>query len=201
MLLGTIEPELDNGAFLAAMGVLGIRDGPGHLSARQRGPVLDRRRGPQRGRRPPEHRPAARLLARHRASRSGRDHGADNRLSANVGSDERIPEDVTQEVQVRSSGGSFTSLGRGRRAAEAGLDDETTDALVENYEDAQLQALKIAFLFAALIVLASFWTARNLPARRFEELAAGAAPPAAEPASACAAWTPPPHSFSSSRWP
>ena len=107
-------------------------------------------------------------------------------FSANVGSDERIPEDVTQEVQVRiSSGGSFVPSDEvGAAAAEAGLDDETTDALVENYEDAQLQALKIAFLFAALIVLASFWTARNLPARRFEELAAGAAPPAAEPASA-----------------
>ena len=51
------------------------------------------------------------------------------------------------------------------------------------------EALKIAFLFAALIVLASFWTSRNLPARRFEELAAGAAPPAAEPASATSSRT------------
>ena len=48
-------------------------------------------------------------------------------------------------------------------ATEAGVDAATTDALVEDYEDAQLDALKTAFLFAALLVLASFWATRRLP--------------------------------------
>ena len=73
-------------------------------------------------------------------------------------------------------------LRRGARgAAEAGLDPATADALVENYEDAQLKALKIAFLFAAFLVLASFWTTRRLPTQRFDELQAGPDPPLAEP--------------------
>jgi hypothetical protein len=45
-------------------------------------------------------------------------------------------------------------------------------------------ALKTAFLFAGLIVLASFLPTRKLPARRFDELAAEADQPHAEPASA-----------------
>ena len=44
MLLAVIEPELDTGPFLAAMGVLGSRDGADRLPARQRRPVGGRRR-------------------------------------------------------------------------------------------------------------------------------------------------------------
>ncbi|HEX5894370.1 MAG TPA: hypothetical protein VFY33_06050, partial [Solirubrobacterales bacterium] len=186
MLLGTIEPELDNGAFLAAMGVLGIGMG---LVISQLGNVVQSSIGDA------DRSEAGGLqnTAQQLGSSLGTAllgavviTGLITAFSANVGSDQRIPEDVTQEVQVRiSSGGSFVPSDQVREAAaQAGLDDETTDALVENYEDAQLESLKIAFLFAALIVLASFWTTRNLPARRFEELATGAGPPAAEPASA-----------------
>ena len=39
-------------------------------------------------------------------------------------------------------------------------------ALVDGYEDAQLKALKTAFLFAALLVLASLFATGNLPAKR-----------------------------------
>ena len=35
---------------------------------------------------------------------------------------------------------------------------------MEGYEDAQIEALKTAFLFAAFIVIASFWPTRRLPA-------------------------------------
>ena len=59
----------------------------------------------------------------------------------------------------------------------AGLDAETVNSLVEHYEDAQLDALKTAFLFAALIVLASFWATRRLPTRLFAELESGPDPP------------------------
>ena len=99
---------------------------------------------------------------------------------SNVAADERISDDVQQRLEVKlSSGGSFVASDQVRAGAEqAGLDDETTDALVEGYEDAQLKALKTALLFAAFIVLGSFWATRRLPTRRFEELAAepGAAP-------------------------
>ena len=53
-----------------------------------------------------------------------------------------------------SAGGSFVASDEVRAAARGGqgVDAATTDALVENYEDAQLEALKTAFLFAALLV-------------------------------------------------
>ncbi len=49
-------------------------------------------------------------------------------------------------------------------AAQPELVEEEVDAIVESYEDAQIKALKTAFLFAAFIVMASFWPTRRLPA-------------------------------------
>ena len=59
---GTIEPELDNAPFLVAMGVLGVGMG---LIVSQLGNVVQSSVGdaPQRGRRPADHRAAARFLA------------------------------------------------------------------------------------------------------------------------------------------
>jgi hypothetical protein len=57
-------------------------------------------------------------------------------------------------------------------AADAGLDDAEVDEVVSGYEDAQLNALKTALLFAGFIVLASLAGTRNLPAQRVAELAA-----------------------------
>ena len=62
-------------------------------------------------------------------------------------------------------------------ARQEGLDEATADRLVEGYEDAQIEALKIAFLGAAFLVLASFFATRNLPTRRFDELEAERGPP------------------------
>ena len=61
-------------------------------------------------------------------------------------------------------------------AVEEGLDEPTVDALVEDYEDAQLQALKTGLLIAGLIVVASFAGTRRLPSR-FEEQPIEASPP------------------------
>ena len=85
-----------------------------------------------------------------------------------------------------SAGGSFVASDEVRAGADGGRRSTppTVDALVENYEDAQLKALKTAFLFAAFLVLASFWTTRRLPTQRFDELQAGPDPPPAEPAPA-----------------
>ncbi len=109
-------------------------------------------------------------------------------FTANVASDPRISDDVSQQLEVQlSAGGSFVAADEVRAGAEAaGVDSATTEALVENYEDAQLKALKTAFLFAAFLTLASFWTTRRLPERRFDELQAGPDPPGLGPEPAAA---------------
>jgi hypothetical protein len=104
-------------------------------------------------------------------------------FTTNVAGDPRISSEVQSELEVKlSAGGSFVSSDEVRAGATAaGVDPATTDALVEHYEDAQLNALKTAFLFAALLTLASFWTTRRLPDRRFDELEAGPSPPGLDP--------------------
>jgi hypothetical protein len=74
---------------------------------------------------------------------------------------------VKDQVGVRlESGVSFVSTDQVRRGAEeAGVSAAETDALVADYADAQLVALKVGLLVAALLSCASFLTTRNLPAR------------------------------------
>jgi len=106
-------------------------------------------------------------------------------FSGNVAGDARISPRVNQQVEQKlSAGGSFVSAEEARAAAEsAGVDAASTDLLVQHYEDAQLKALKTAFLFAAFLTVASFWSTRRLPAQRFDQLAAvaGRAPPQPAP--------------------
>jgi Na+/melibiose symporter-like transporter len=186
MLLGTIEPELDNGPFLAAMGVLGIGMG---LMLSQLGNVVqsaigDRDRSEAGG---------LQNTAQQLGSSLGTAllgaiviTGLVTAFSANVADDPRIAENAKEQVQIKlSAGGSFVPSDEVRASAhEAGLDDDSVDAIVEGYEDAQLKALKTAFLFAALIVIAAFATTRRLPTRRFDELHAATDPPPPEPAPA-----------------
>lgn len=174
MLLATIEPELDNGSFLAAMGVLGVGMG---LIASQLGNVVqssvkDKDRSEAGG---------LQNTAQQLGSSLGTAllgailiTGLISAFSANVQGDERISDDVKAQVELElSSGGSFVESDQVRATAESeGLDDDHTDALVENYEEAQLKALKLAFLFAGFLCLASFWGTRRLPTKRFSELTA-----------------------------
>jgi len=186
LLLSTIEPELDNAPFLCAMGVLGVGMG---LIVSQLGNVVQSAVGDS------ERSEAGGLqsTAQQLGSSLGTAllgaiviTGLIASFSSNVASDQRLSADVSKQVEVRlSSGVSFVSAEEvAASAKDAGLDEPTTSALVENYEDAQLKALKTAFLFAAFLTIASFWTTRRLPKRRFEELAAGSDPPpaGAEPA-------------------
>jgi MFS family permease len=181
MLLGTIEPELDNGAFLAAMGVLGVGMG---LIVSQLGNVVQSAVGEA------DRSEAGGLqnTAQQLGSSLGTAllgaiviSGLIVAFTSNISDDPRISSEVSGRVEVQlSAGGSFVASEEVRAAAgEAGLGPSTVDALVENYEDAQLTALKTAFLFAALLVLISFWATRRLPTRRFDELQAGAGPPGA----------------------
>ena len=62
------------------------------------------------------------------------------------------------------SGVDFVSSTEVEAAAQAaGLDAATTAAVVDDYEQAQLQALKAGLLAAALIALASLAFTGNLP--------------------------------------
>jgi len=184
MLLGTIEPELDSGAFLAATGVLGIGMG---LIVSQLGNVVQSAVGDA------DRSEAGGLqnTAQQLGSSLGTAllgaiviSGLIVAFTSNIADDPRVSADVEGQVQVQlSAGGSFVASEEVRAVAKAkGIDPATADALVENYEDAQLKALKTAFLFAAFLVLASFWTTRRLPTQRFDELQAGPDPPLAEPA-------------------
>ena len=180
LLLDTIEPQLDNASFLTAMGVLGIGMG---LIVSQLGNVVqsavsDQDRSEAGG---------LQNTAQQLGSSLGTAllgaivlTGLIASFSSSVAANPRIADSVHRQVETQlSSGASFVASSQVEAAAvDAGLDPSTTEALVEDYESAQLGALKTAFLFAALLVLASFLATRRLPSARFDQLqAAPAAPP------------------------
>ncbi len=85
----------------------------------------------------------------------------------NVESDPAISQSVAAQVSVAAGGGiDFVATEQIEVAAqEAGLDDATTRALVDDYEDAQLRSLKAGLLAAAFLALLSLAFTRNLPNR------------------------------------
>ncbi|HKI66525.1 MAG TPA: MFS transporter [Solirubrobacterales bacterium] len=183
MLLSTIEPQLDNGSFLAAMGVLGVGMG---LVVSQLGNVVQSAVGD-------DDRSEAGGL-QNTAMQLGSSLGTAllgaivitgllSAFTANVAGDPSISKDVSNQLETRlSAGGSFVPAAEVRAGGEAaGLDPATVDSLVGHYEDAQLNALKLAFLFAGFLTVASFWATRRLPTRRFDELQSTPDPPAAGP--------------------
>jgi EmrB/QacA subfamily drug resistance transporter len=183
LLLTTIEPELDNAPFLIAMGILGIGMG---LIVSQLGNVVQSAVGDD------DRSEAGGLqsTAQQLGSSLGTAllgaiviTGLITAFTANVAGDARISPDVSKQLEVQlSAGGSFVAADEVRAGAEAaGLDGPTTSALIENYEDAQLKALKTAFLFAAFLTLASFWSTRRLPDQRFDQMQAGPDPPRLDP--------------------
>ncbi len=181
MLLGTIEPDLNTGPFLAAMGVLGVGMG---LVVSQLGNVVqsavgDSDRSEAGG---------LQFTAQQIGSSLGTAllgavviTGLIGAFSNNVASDPAIPDEVKQQVEVEiSAGASFVASEEVRAGAtDAGVEAGTVDSLVSAYEDAQLLALKIAFLFAALITLGALMATARLPTRRFDEIQAGPDPPSA----------------------
>lgn len=86
-------------------------------------------------------------------------------FASNVQQDTRISADVASSVSVSVEAGlDFVSADQIEAAARnAGLDSATTAALVNDYEDAQLQALKTGLLVAAFLALGSLATTRRLP--------------------------------------
>jgi EmrB/QacA subfamily drug resistance transporter len=91
--------------------------------------------------------------------------GLTSSFVTNVQSDERISAQVSQQVGVAvESGLDFVSSEQIAAAAtEAGLDEATTTAIVDDYEAAQLRALKAGLLAAALLAVMSLPFTRDLP--------------------------------------
>ena len=100
-------------------------------------------------------------------------------FSRNVDEDPKVSASVESQVGVALQGSvSFVTSDQVRAGTEeAGLDSETADAVVEGYEDAQLEALKTALLVAGFIVLASFAATRGLPSKPLESAAPARAGP------------------------
>ncbi|MEM8620657.1 MAG: MFS transporter [Actinomycetota bacterium] len=82
--------------------------------------------------------------------------------------DPDVPAEVTADVEVAlSSGVNFVAAADvAANATEAGLPPETVDALVDNYEDAQLLALKAGLLTVIAIAAIGFLATGGLPNRR-----------------------------------
>jgi EmrB/QacA subfamily drug resistance transporter len=85
----------------------------------------------------------------------------------NIESDPAISDAVAAQVSVAAGGGiDFVATEQIEAAAQgAGLDEATTQAIVDDYEDAQLRSLKLGLLAAAFLALASLAFTRNLPGR------------------------------------
>jgi EmrB/QacA subfamily drug resistance transporter len=165
LLLATIQPEISDLPFGVAMAVLGIGMG---LIVSQLGNVVQSSVGE-------EDRSEAGGL-QYTAQQLGASLGTAligavvisgliTSFSGKVENDPRISDAVQQQVGVRLEGNvSFVSTDQvGAAAEKAGLDQATTDALVDSYADAQLTALKTGLLFAGLLACAAFLMTRRLP--------------------------------------
>jgi hypothetical protein len=86
---------------------------------------------------------------------------------SNVSENDQVSSTVSDQVGVAvGSGVDFVSSDQiGAAALEAGLDEPTSEALVDSYESAQLQALKTGLLAAGFLALLSLAFTKDLPRR------------------------------------
>jgi len=86
---------------------------------------------------------------------------------SNIQANPAISDEVAAQVSVAvGSGIDFVAADEIETAAQqAGLDDATSQAIVEDYQDAQLQSLKLGLLVAALLAFLSLPFTRDLPRR------------------------------------
>ena len=89
-------------------------------------------------------------------------------FTAKITNDQRISSEVAGQVSVAVEAGvDFVPADEIQAAAtKAGLDQSTTAAIVDDYEQAQLQSLKAGLLAAALLALLSLATTRHLPSEK-----------------------------------
>src|SRR4029453_16389441 len=179
VLVATIDPQLKEAGFAVSLGLLGVGMG---LMASQLGNVVQssvdasgrgeagglQYTGQQLGSSLGVALIGAIVLA-----------GLAGVFTSRVQSDDRISDEVAEQVSTEAVGIDFVASDDiGAAARAAGLDDESTEAIVEGYEDAQLVALKAGLLAAGFLALLSLPFTRYLPS----EVAAEASE--AEPARA-----------------
>jgi MFS family permease len=177
LLLSTIEPELDGFGFGLSMTLLGI--GIGILSAVLgnliQSAVGDRDRSEAGGLQGT----ATQLGTALGTAVIGAIviSGLATAFTSEVADDARISPEISAEIEISlSSGVSFVSSEEVQAIIEASdAEPEIVDALVEGYEDAQLEALRAALAATALIVVIALFLSRRLPTRRVDEIAADAA--------------------------
>jgi MFS family permease len=174
LLLATIEPELEKPQFGVAMAVFGIAMG---LIVSQLGNVVQSAVGEaDRGE-------AGGL--QYTSQQLGASLGTAligavvisllaSSFGAKVASNPEISAAVKGQVGVHLEGDvSFVSAEQVEASAQkAGVSSAETQALVDDYEDSQLWALKTGLLLAALLSVAAFFASGSLPGR-----SAGRAPP------------------------
>jgi MFS family permease len=177
LLLGTIEPDLDKPEFGIAMAVFGVAMG---LIVSQLGNVVQSAVGEaDRGE-------AGGL--QYTSQQLGASLGTAligavvisllaSSFASKVADNPQISADVKNQVGVRlESDVSFVSAEQVQKGAEeAGVSPAETQALVDDYADSQLWALKTGLLVAALLSCAAFLFTGSLPGRT----GSGRAPPSA----------------------
>jgi EmrB/QacA subfamily drug resistance transporter len=177
LMIQTIEPDLRGFAFGLSLAVLGVGMG---LVASQLGNVIQSSVGPKaRG-----EAGGLQYTAQQLGSSIGTALIGAVVITAlvtafvnNIEADERISADVTEAAEVNvASGASFVASSEVENSLrDAGVDEPTTAAVVENYEIAQLDALKAGLLLAAFIAIGALFLTRRLPSERLgsqrEELA------------------------------
>jgi EmrB/QacA subfamily drug resistance transporter len=181
-MLQSIKPELDGVAFGLALALLGVAMG---LIASQLGSVIQSSVGP-------EDRSEAgglQYTAQQLGSAIGTALIGAIVISAlvaafvsNISNEPQIPAELSDAIEVdvnTGPGASFVSADDVEDGlVEAGVADADTDAVVAEYRDAQLGALKIGLLLAAFLSVVSLAFTRNLPGRDESEAAAEREPAA-----------------------
>ena len=165
ILLSTIEPTLSDVGFALGLGVLGIGMG---LMISQLGNVIQSS-VEESGR---SEAGGLQFTGQQLGSALGVAFigsivliGLTNTFISTIEHDSRISAQVSTQVGVAAvSNTNFVSSSQIESAAtQAGLDEATTAALVDDYETAQLRSLKAGLLGAALLALFSLGFTRELP--------------------------------------
>ena len=92
--------------------------------------------------------------------------GLTNVFVRTIDADERIAPEVAQQVSTAAGNGVdfVASDDLAAAATDAGIDERSADALVDDYEQAQLRALKTGLLVTGVLALLSLMSTRHLPA-------------------------------------
>lgn len=167
-MLGGIEPELDGASFAVTLATLGIGMG---LVASQLGSVIQSAVGAsERG-----EAGGLQYTAQQLGSATGTALIGAIVLSAlvtafvdNIESEPSVSAEVSEAIEVEvSAGASFVAADQVESGlTEAGIDDAEVQAVVTEYSDAQLDALKFGLLLAGLLSVVSLAFTRNLPGRQ-----------------------------------